>query len=85
MRPHLRVSKKRLVRTPGGVRVKRLKKRTSKAHCAECGAILNGVAFGHISKVRKLPRSQRLPSRVNAGHLCPQCVKDKIKAKIRTI
>ncbi|MHA1115191.1 MAG: hypothetical protein K9W45_07725 [Candidatus Heimdallarchaeum aukensis] len=85
MRPNLRVSKKRMVRTPGGVRVKRLKKKTSKAHCGECGAILGGVAFGNQNEVRKLPRSRRLPSRVHAGYLCPECLKRKIKAKVRSV
>ncbi len=85
MRPNLRVSKIRSVKTPNRISIRRVKKRTKQAHCSECGAVLHGVAFGPQSRVRKLPKSQRLPSRVNAGYLCPECVKKSIKAKVRAL
>ena len=79
VRPSLRVAKTRMRRTPSETRIQRFDKRTKKPHCSRCGAILSGVAFGNQNRVRKMSRSERLPSRVHAGHLCSRCVKRGIR------
>ncbi|MHA1200455.1 MAG: 50S ribosomal protein L34e [Candidatus Heimdallarchaeaceae archaeon] len=84
VRPSLRVAKTRLRRTPSETKLVRIEKRTKKPHCSKCGAILHGVAFGRQSRVRKMSRSERLPSRVHAGYLCSRCVKGAIKAEVRS-
>jgi ribosomal protein L34E len=83
VRPSLRVSKTRLVRTQSETRLKKISKRTKKPHCSQCGAILHGVEFGPQVKVRKMSRSEHLPSRQHAGHLCSKCLKSAIKANVR--
>jgi ribosomal protein L34E len=83
VRPSLRVAKSRKVRTPSKTQIRRINKKTKKAHCSHCGAVLHGVVFGHQSKVRKTSKSERLPSRIHAGHLCSRCLKSGIKAKAR--
>ena len=83
VRPSLRVAKTRMRKTPSETKVKRIEKRTKKPHCSKCGAILHGVAFGNQNRVRKMARSERLPTRVHAGHLCSACLKIAIKNEVR--
>ncbi|NPD87164.1 MAG: hypothetical protein HGN29_00475 [Asgard group archaeon] len=83
VRPSLRVAKTRKVRTPSQTKIRRINKKTKKAHCSQCGADLHGVVFGHQSKVRKTSKSERLPTRVHAGYMCSRCLKSGIKAKAR--
>ena len=84
VRPSLRDSKTRLIRTPSRTKLQKISKRTKKPHCSQCGAILHGVAFGPQSKVRKMSRSEHLPSRQHAGHLCSRCLKSAIKTDVRS-
>ncbi|MCK5141105.1 MAG: hypothetical protein KAQ70_02840 [Candidatus Heimdallarchaeota archaeon] len=84
VRPSLRVSKTRLIRTPSRTKLQKISKRTKRPHCSQCGAILHGVAFGPQSKVRKMSRSEHLPSRQHAGHLCSRCLKSAIKTDVRS-
>ncbi len=84
VRPSLRVSKTRLIRTPSKTKLQKISKRTKKPHCSQCGAILHGVAFGPQSKVRKMSRSEHLPSRQHAGYLCSRCLKSAIKMDVRS-
>lgn len=83
VKPSLRVAKTRKVRTPSQTKLRKINKKTKKAHCSQCGAVLHGVAFGHQSKVRKASKSKRLPTRVHAGYMCSRCLKSGIKAKAR--
>lgn len=83
VKPSLRVSKTRMRRTPSETKLMKIERRTKKPHCAECGAVLHGVAFGRQNKVRKMSRSERLPSRVHAGYLCSRCLKGAIKSEVR--
>jgi len=83
VKPSLRVAKTRNVRTPSRTKIVKVSKRTKRAHCSNCGTILQGVAFGHQSRVKKLHRSKRLPSRIHAGYLCPLCLKGAIKNNVR--
>ncbi|MHA1219498.1 MAG: 50S ribosomal protein L34e [Candidatus Heimdallarchaeaceae archaeon] len=84
VKPSLRVAKTRKRRTPSGTKLRRVDKRTKKPHCANCGAIVHGVAFGNQNRVRKMSRSERLPTRQQAGHLCSNCLKSAIKAEVRS-
>ncbi|MCG3215084.1 MAG: hypothetical protein KAS63_00045 [Candidatus Heimdallarchaeota archaeon] len=84
VRPSLRFAKTRLIRTPSRTRLKKIDKRTKKPHCSQCGSILHGVAFGNRDKVRKMSRSEHLPTRLHAGYLCSRCLKSAIKAEIRS-
>ncbi|MCG3260125.1 MAG: 50S ribosomal protein L34e [Candidatus Heimdallarchaeota archaeon] len=84
VKPSLRVAKTRKRRTPSGTKLRRVDKRTKKPHCANCGAIVHGVAFGNQNRVRKMSRSERLPTRQHAGHLCSNCLKSAIKAEVRS-
>ncbi|MCE7742685.1 MAG: 50S ribosomal protein L34e [Candidatus Heimdallarchaeota archaeon] len=84
VKPSLRVAKTRLRRIPSETKLVKIEKRTKKPHCSKCGAILHGVAFGRQNRVRKMSRSERLPSRVHAGYLCSRCLKGAIKAEVRS-
>lgn len=71
-------------RTPGGKNVLRhTLRKPKKAHCATCGAVLSGVARGRPAQLRKLSRSQKVPSRPYAGQLCSPCARRAIIAKAR--
>jgi ribosomal protein L34E len=82
--PSLRVKKTRSKRTPSETRIRRIEKRTKKPHCSKCGAILHGVAFGSQNKVRKMSRSERLPTRIHSGNICSSCLKKALKSEIRS-
>jgi ribosomal protein L34E len=84
VRPSLRVAKTRLIRTPSRTKLKKINKRTKKPHCSQCGSTLHGVAFGNQNRVRKMSRSEHLPTRMHAGYLCSRCLKGAIKAEVRS-
>jgi large subunit ribosomal protein L34e len=73
------------VRTPGGANVLRHKlRKPAKAHCASCDAVLSGVARERPAGLRKLSKSERVPSRPFAGQLCSKCSRRAIIAKARS-
>lgn len=76
-------------RTPGGRTVARTKKKmTAKHKCAVCHKPLHGTPRGSPSKIKKLPKTKRRPSRPFGGQLCSHCsrivvsLKSMIKNKI---
>jgi len=72
------------ITTPGGKNVLRHGLRPpKKAHCGTCKAVLSGVARGRPAALRKLSKSQRVPSRPFAGNLCSACSRRAIIAKAR--
>jgi len=74
-------TRKRIV-TPGGKNVLRHGLRPpQKPHCATCGAVLNGVARARPAKLKKLSKSQKVPSRPYAGQLCSACMRRAIIVK----
>ncbi len=76
-------TRKRIV-TPGGKNVLRHGLRPpKKAHCATCGAVLSGVARARPAKLRKMSKSQKVPSRIFAGMLCSPCSRRAIIEKAR--
>jgi large subunit ribosomal protein L34e len=71
-------------KTPGGRTVVHLKrKKPKKAHCGRCGKPLGGVESKTPSKMRKLSKSEKIPSRIYAGVLCTNCVEDLLRYKVR--
>lgn len=77
-------ARKRTV-TPGGKNVLRhTLRKPQKAHCADCGNVLPGVARGRPAAVRKLSKSERVPTRPFAGNLCSACSRDRHIRKART-
>jgi len=82
MRRALRSKRKKKVVTPGGRQVWHvLKRRPSHAKCGKCGAKLNRARLGK-GQLCKLPKSSRRPERP-LPHLCPRCMKEEIKARVR--
>lgn len=84
VKPSIRVSKTRKIRTPSKVQIKRIDKKVKKPHCAKCGAILAGVINGPVKKVKKLSKSEKLPTRIHAGYVCHNCLKRAIQAQVRS-
>jgi len=76
--------KKRQVRTPGGRTVTHYKKKKPSKHkCGRCGKVLAGVPSRIQSEIRKLSKSEKVPSRVYAGDLCADCVDSLIRYRTR--
>ena len=72
------------VKTPGGRNKIHYKKRKPSApKCAETGQILPGVARGNPADIRKLSKSQRVPSRPFGGKLSSKAMRSTIKERIR--
>ena len=65
--------------TPGGKNVlcHELRK-PKKAHCSNCSALLHGVARARPAGLKKLSKSQKVPSRMYAGTLCSACSRQAI-------
>jgi len=70
------------VRTTKGSKLVYAKRKPSKAHCANCGATLHGVASLSPYKMAKLSKTERRPERPYAGQLCSKCMRIKIKKSI---
>lgn len=70
------------VRTPKTTKLVYKKRAHKKAHCADCGKVLAGVATGKQSVMSKLSKTQRRPERPYAGMLCSSCMRIRIKKSI---
>ncbi|HIE33558.1 MAG TPA: 50S ribosomal protein L34e [Candidatus Altiarchaeales archaeon] len=84
--PRLRSRSKKRVqkRTPGGRTVTHYKReKPSKQKCGRCHRPLSGVPNNIPSKVRKLSKSEKIPSRPYAGVLCPECVEKLLRYQTR--
>ena len=66
------------VKAPGGVRIHYRKRKPQKLTCKSCGDVLKGVAHGIASQIKKLSKSQRVPSRKYGGHLCSKCSRKEL-------
>lgn len=79
----VRKAKKIKKRTPTGRSViRRGKKRPEAAKCAVCGAELHGMPRLKSSKLKRLPKSKRVPNRPYGGYLCTRCMRELFKKKI---
>lgn len=71
--------RKIFVKVPGGnTNVQYRKKKPAKAKCADCGAVLQGVARERPYKMQNMPKSQKRPTRPYGGKLCSKCTRKKI-------
>ncbi len=71
------------VKTPGGVVKTHYRERKPRhARCARCGAVLKGVPREVPSKLSKMSRSRKKPSRPFAGTLCSRCMREEIKRRM---
>ncbi|HDN83335.1 MAG TPA: 50S ribosomal protein L34e [Candidatus Altiarchaeales archaeon] len=86
VRPQLRSRsvKKVKCRTPGGrIVIHYRKEKPSKHVCGRCGRLLSGVPNDIPSKVRKLSKTEKRPSRAYAGVLCSNCVEELLRYQTR--
>lgn len=73
--------KKIRVRAPSGRIVVRTKReRYGTIVCANCKKPLRGVA-----NIRKLSKTEKIPSRIYGGYLCSGCTKEILREKARKI
>lgn len=70
------------VKTPKHTRLVYAKKKPAKAHCADCGKVLPGVASARPYLMNKLSKTQKRPDRPYAGMLCSECMRKRIKKTI---
>lgn len=86
-RPALRTrSKKRKSQSlPGGrKKVLHKKEKTGSPKCSNCGRILTFLPHS-ISKIRKLPKTQKKINRVYGGQLCHICLRNLLKQASRNL
>jgi large subunit ribosomal protein L34e len=70
------------VKTAKGSKLVYAKRKPSKAHCANCGQELHGVASARPSQMSKLSKTEKRPDRPYAGQLCSKCMRLRIKSAI---
>ncbi|HEX55117.1 MAG: 50S ribosomal protein L34e [Candidatus Altiarchaeales archaeon] len=71
-------------RTPGGRTVTHYRREKPNKHrCGRCGKILNGVSNDIPSRIRKLSKSEKVPTRRYAGVLCANCLERLIRYETR--
>lgn len=79
----VRKAKKIKKRIPSGKSViRRGKKRPAYTKCAECGAQIHGMPRLKPSKLKKIPKSKRVPNRPYGGNLCSSCMRNELKKKV---
>jgi len=78
--------KKIKVRTPGGkLIIKRRKEKPGVTLCAMCKEPLHGTKRRIPSKIGKISKTEKRPSRLYGGYLCAKCTKELVKEKARMI
>ncbi len=70
------------VKVASGTKMRYVKRKPQKAHCAACKAVLSGVASERPYKMAKLSKTEKVPSRPYAGMLCSKCMRLKIKESL---
>jgi len=86
--PSLRTrSRKRLIlRLPGGRAKTRFKReKVNVLRCSRCGGILHGGPRSIPSRLGKISSSEKRVERVFAGQLCHSCLRDVLKASVRSV
>ncbi len=79
MRPALRKTKLKKVRTPGGrISYHKVEKKTSWPSCGVCGNPLAGVPRVKPYRLRSMAKTKKRPERMYGGILCPRCLRKKI-------
>jgi len=79
-------SKRRVfVRTPSGkVTLHHIKRKPGKAVCAVCDKVLSGITRIRAYRLKKIGKSQKIPSRPFGGNLCSSCARKKIIETVRS-
>ncbi len=70
------------VRTPKHTHLVYAKRKPQKAHCADCGAVLHGVASKRPYLMAKLSKTEKRPDRPFAGMLCSKCMRIRVKEQL---
>ena len=78
--------KKIKIRTPSGkLVIRKRKENPGITLCAMCKEPLHGVKRRIPSKIRKISKTEKRPSRLYGGYLCAKCTKELVKEKARMI
>ena len=73
------------IKTPGRRNIIHYKRRKpSKAHCAECRAVLSGVPRELPYKMQNMPKTKKRPERPYGGMLCSKCARKRIISEARS-
>ncbi|MBI5872484.1 50S ribosomal protein L34e [archaeon] len=65
------------------IRMKRKKAAIPK--CAICKKPLHGMKKLHQIEIKKLSKTERRPERLYGGYLCSNCVREKLREKVRSM
>jgi large subunit ribosomal protein L34e len=78
--------KKVKTRVPSGKIVIRMRQeKPGAAICAICKKPLHGMKRMIPSKIRKISKTEKRPSRLYGGYLCANCTKELVREKARMI
>jgi large subunit ribosomal protein L34e len=78
--------RKVFVKTPGSKTVLHYRRRKpSKAKCAQCKKLLQGVPREIPTKMANMPKSQKRPERPYGGTLCSSCTRKLFKQSTRHV
>jgi len=81
-----RSKRKIFVKVPGNnIKVHYRPRKPGKAVCCVYGTPLSGVPRGNKTDIRSLPKTQRRPERPYGGVLSSRAMREKMKAKARSI
>jgi len=81
-----RSRKRHLLRLPGGrVKTRFKREKVSVLRCFRCGGVLHGSPRLIPSKAGKLSASKKRVERVFGGQLCHSCLRDVLKASVRSV
>lgn len=73
-------------KTPSGkIIIRKEKERPGIALCAMCKKPLRGVKRRIPSKIRKIAKTEKRPSRLYGGYLCANCTKELVRKRARMI
>lgn len=61
-----------------------LKRKPSRAVCANCKKELSGVPAELPKKLKTMPKTKKRPERPYGGVLCPSCMREAFKEKARS-
>jgi len=87
-KPSLRTRsrKRHLLRLPGGrVKTRFKREKVSVLRCSRCGGILHGGPRLIPSRLGKLSASEKRVERMFGGHLCHSCLRNLLKASVRSV
>lgn len=74
------------VKTPGSrVAIHYENRKPKHAHCAKCGAILQGVPQARPVDMQNMAKSQKRPERPYGGVLCSSCSRLLFKEKAKSL